>query len=176
MNYPEAILFQAAATTLLYNGAKAFLNSHLRLFTSGHFLNNQYQHDLGCGVQIRIFCLKVSILKENFRNGVMRSYNLKLHSREPTTWQGLLPVFATQYCRRIFPTELCGTRKQHGHLKLPKSCCYQTPGRSENLFYCWNFQITSIFEPLFIVKICPIFVNLAFLHFKNLVTFRQKFN
>ena len=78
MNYPEAILFQAAATTLLYNRAKAFLNHHLRLFTSGYFLSNQY-YSLTWVVAYKLgfFCLKVSIFKENFRNRGMRSNNLK---------------------------------------------------------------------------------------------------
>ena len=34
-------------------------------------------------------------------------------------------------------------------------------------FYCWHFLITSSFEPLYFVKMCPIFVSSAFLNFKK---------
>ena len=34
-------------------------------------------------------------------------------------------------------------------------------------YYCWHFLITTGFEPLYFVKICPIFVTLAFLRLKK---------
>ena len=47
-------------------------------------------------------------------------------SREPATWQDLLPVFTTQYCPLICTTVHSGKRRQHCCKRLPQSCRFST--------------------------------------------------